>query len=206
MIIGVTGGFGAGKSSFARALLAFLQKTNSTSNSILINADDVVHQIFDRQEAESANGIIPGTLFHKLQEKFGEAVITDAGKLDRRVLAERAFGDDAAAQQLNELIHPLAINYTKGMIESNPDSQIILDVPLLYESGMDSLCDKVIAVTADDEIRKPRTAKFGNFEARDKRQMPQTEKAKRADHHVENNGHPEDLSKAAKEIALKLLS
>lgn len=143
------------------------------------------------------------SLIEPIKARFGDDLIVE-GKLDRKLLAERAFADDDSAAALNAIIHPAVIAQAKRLLDAT-DGITVLDVPLLFESGMDSLCDTVIAVIADDGIRLQRAARFGDPARRDRFQWPQEKKAARANTVISNNGSLNELKKDVERIAKALI-
>ena len=137
-IIGLTGATGAGKSTAAMTL--------RERGCYIIDADTVAREAL-------AKG---SDCLQTLAEYFGYDIIDQDGQCNRRLLAQRAFADAEKTALLNKTTHP----WIKRRIEEyitiyrrTSEGYIVIDAPLLYESGCDSLCDKVIAVTAPAEIR-----------------------------------------------------
>jgi dephospho-CoA kinase len=145
---------------------------------------------------------MPGKAGHtRIVEEFGKAVLTDTGELDRRKLADIVFNDKKQLQRLNDIIHPLVLNEEARMLEMYVDDPlVVLMVPLLYETGTDRMCDKVAVVTVSDTERMRRVAERDNMPPevvmqRLASQMPQEEKAKRADFVIDNSGSTEGTEK-----------
>lgn len=131
--IGLTGGSGAGK--------GYVTKVFKDLGFNIIDADFYAREIFDKKPS-----IIP-----LLQTEFGNDII-DEGKLNRQLLADRAFKDSESTKKLNEIMHPAIIELCK----ENAKFPCVFDAPQLFESGGDKLCYKTIAVIADDDIRLKR--------------------------------------------------
>lgn len=199
MIIGVTGSLGAGKSLFSKLLRAEFERRGRAAE--VINADEVVHGLFLGEETGPPTG-----LFEEMKIRFGEKIFAASGKLDRQALAAAAFSSGANSEALNAIVHPRVIEETKRRMANRPDTVFILDVPLLFESGMDELCDATIAVTANEGIRRERAKKFADFDKRESLQMPESEKARRASRAIANEGTPADLAAAAAEAAENILA
>jgi dephospho-CoA kinase len=168
MIIGLTGGIGAGKTTVA-ALLA--QKGAFVIDTDLI-ARDVVEPASPALEA--------------IRREFGDGVIRPDGALDRAALARIIFQDESKRTKLNELTHPEILKRALAIIGAQPsDAIIVAVVPLLFESGFDRSCDQTVAVVASPEIRRARLQERDGIsgsevEARMKAQLPDAEYERRA--------------------------
>lgn len=138
MIIGLTGQTGAGKSTVCGVL-----KEKSMA---IIDCDKVSREVTEKGSP----------LLKKLAEAFGKDILFEDGSLNRRYLAELAFSAPQKTQLLNSITHPEIINAIKDKISCMPNEYIVLDAPTLFESGADKLCDKIIAVVADEKMRKNR--------------------------------------------------
>ena len=141
LIVGLTGQTGAGKSTVAGFALAMGCR--------IIDCDLVARE-----------ALSPGSdCLKRLSELFGSDIIDENGCCRRSLLAERAFSDKKKTELLNSVTHPWIIRRSQEYIEKYSmdfDGVIILDAPLLYESGGDVLCSKVIAVTAPLDVRLER--------------------------------------------------
>lgn len=139
-VLGLTGGIACGKSS-ASAFLAGL-------GAHIIDADKI-------SRAVTAPG---GAALPAIEREFGPAVFSD-GVLNRRELGQRVFANDALRRRLEAIIHPLVQQQTLSDIRALADAGeacAVLDVPLLYETGMDVLCDEVwlLAVPPEEQLRR----------------------------------------------------
>ncbi|MBJ7353438.1 MAG: dephospho-CoA kinase [Thermoleophilaceae bacterium] len=184
MFIGLTGGVAAGKST---ALAALAEAGVPT-----LSADAVVHQVYEDPE-----------MIELVRERLGDDVIVD-GAVDRDAVASAIFVEPELRSWLEQLIWPrvgLKIFEFRRDHEAldDPPAATVVEVPLLFEAGMDQGFDRTIAVIVDDELRKSRAAERGGEElaARDERQMSQDEKAERADVVVVNDGDLELLAQRA---------
>ena len=182
-LVGLTGGFGSGKSTVA-SLLAQLGLD-------VISADELAREVCE-----------PGKpAYNEILEAFGKDVTTEDGSLNRNRLGDVVFADPALLGQLNRIVHPRVIDREQELLkqieESDPDAVVILDVPLLIEVERHHLVDFVVVVNAPTEQRFERLEKqFGGLdraalEARMKHQIPLEEKVKLADFVVDNSGAPE---------------
>jgi dephospho-CoA kinase len=173
--IGLTGGIGAGKSEALRALEELGAATLST--------DAVVHELLASDELRDA-----------LVERLGREVAPN-GSLDRSKVAELAFGDDEHREWLEGLLWPRVgerMVAWRAEVEAAdpPPPAAVVEVPLLFEAGMEQAFDHTLAVVADEEVREERASARGHaaLESRTGRQLTQTEKAQRAEFVVRNDG------------------
>jgi dephospho-CoA kinase len=189
--VGLTGGLGAGKSEALRVLGELGAATLST--------DAVVHELLSSEELRD---IVVGRL--------GDEVARD-GALDRSLIADRVFGDDEARGWLEGELWPRVGQWVadwrrevEGLDPAPPAA--VVEVPLLFESGMEQVFDSTIAVIADEEIRAERAGARGHssVEERAGRQLPQTEKAEKADYTVRNDGTLEELRENLSRVLARL--
>ncbi len=178
--VGLTGGLGAGKSTALGALAELGAATLST--------DAVVHELLATDE-----------LRELIVERLGPEVAPD-GVLDRSRIAERVFGDDEARSWLEGVLWPRVgqrvASWRAGLEDADPQPRAaVVEVPLLFESGMESGFDATIAVIADEAIRETRAGARGHASVAERtgRQLSQEEKAARADHAIRNDGSVEAL-------------
>lgn len=144
LTIGLTGGISSGKSTITSW---FLEK-----GIIVLDADQIVRQLQK-----------PGSqLLYDLAHEFGPSVILENGELARDVLGSIIFHDEAAKQKLNAMIHPLVKQKLVEGIEqakARGEQLVVLDVPLLFESGFESLVDRTLVVYVPREIQVKRLMK-----------------------------------------------
>ena len=183
MKVAVTGGIGAGKSEFMRAVKELGIRTYSADE---INAE----LLRDKRYIE------------KLSEAFPLAV--KDGKADKSVLREEVFSDEKKRKTLNALAHP---EIRRKIEEITGDA--VIEVPLLFESGMTDLFDRVIVVTAGEDARINRIVSTRNI-SKDlakniiKNQTTDDERIKRADYVAINDGTRKDLYEQAKNIIKRI--
>jgi dephospho-CoA kinase len=185
--VGLTGGIGAGKSEALRALERLGAATLST--------DAVTHELLSTDEvrdllvAELGPDIAPG------------------GSVDRSAVASRVFGDDEKRKWLEGVLWPRVGERVAQFRESVEDQPAaVVEVPLLFESGMEAVFDKTIVVMVDEAVRAERAAARGHelVEARAERQLSQDEKAQRADFVIRNEGTLDDLEAKLSDVLGKL--
>ena len=186
--IGLTGGIAAGKSE---ALAAFGRLGAAT-----LSSDAVVHELL---EGEPLRG--------RLAERWGPEVDSEDG-VDRAKVGEIVFTDPEQLTWLEGQIHPLVQKRTAEWLTSLPAGTeiAVVEVPLLFEAGSDKVFDTTVAVVTADEVRQRRAAARGHalVDEREARQLPQAEKAGRAEHVVENDGSIEDLERELSALLAKL--
>ena len=190
LTIGLTGGIAAGKSE----ALAALDRLGAET----ISADSVVHELLGSEELRDL-----------LVDRWGDDVAPD-GVVDRTAVGERVFEKPEELAWLESQIHPRVGARLDDWRRSLPDQTAfaVIEVPLLFETGMDKAFDTTIAVISDEEVRRERAAARGHalVEERSARQLPQDEKAARADHVIRNDGTLEELERELSELLAKLSS
>jgi dephospho-CoA kinase len=185
--VGLTGGIGAGKSE----ALAALERAGAAT----LSSDAVVHELQATGEVRD-----------ELVERFGSEV-APVGRIDRDAMARLVFADPEQRSWLEGYLWPKVGERIWSWREElaareEPPRAAVVEVPLLFESGMDRAFDHTIAVIADDELRAKRIGERGQagVASRESRQLPQDEKAGRADFAVRNDGTVEELERALTEI------
>ena len=134
------------------------------------------------------------------------------GEIDRSLVAERVFGDDEARAWLEGLLWPRVgarVMEWRAEMEAARDPRraaAVVEVPLLFESGMEAVFDRTIAVVAEEGERERRAGARGHARvaAREQRQLSQEEKAQRADYTVRNDGTLEELKEVLSHILARL--
>ena len=183
-VVGLTGGIGAGKSSVSARLAA--------KGAVIVDADAIV------REAQAA-----GTpVFEAIVERFGPGVVGSDGELDRPALAAVVFGDPEALKELNALVHPaVGAEVVRRVTEQQgTDRVVVLDVPLLVESGR-YRASGVIVVDVPHDVAVARLARDRGMpeddaRARMARQVSREERLAKADFVIDNSGTPEALDEA----------
>jgi dephospho-CoA kinase len=172
-ILGLTGSLGMGKSTAARFF--------ADAGVPVHDADAVVHRLYEGEAVNAIEAAFPGT--------------TSNGKVDRNKLAGRVLGDDAALRRLEGIVHPLVQASEHRLLqtaEARGDKVVVLDIPLLFETGADTRVDAVVVVSAPAEVQRARVlARPGMTEnklaAILAKQMPDAEKRRRADFIVDTS-------------------
>lgn len=171
--IAITGNIASGKSQVEQYL--------SRLDYPVYDADILAHEVLD-----------------SLTEFFGYDVFT-AGKIDRKKLGELVFNNNELKQKLESIVHPQVKNKIFELFEKhNNDKLIFISVPLLYEAGFESIFDKVLLITVDDELQKKRLMSRNNLteeqaKIRINSQLNQDFKADKADYIISNDSSLENL-------------
>ena len=185
MTIAVTGPFASGKSTFVRLLGELGAET--------VSADEIVHDLL----AED------GQTISRVVERFGSDVLKGRS-VDRRALARKVFGDPEALRDLEEILHPLVRRETERRVAASGADLFVTEVPLLFEGESSGDYDYTVAVIVPEERRRAWAAERGVDEAAlraiEARQLPQEEKARRADIVVQNDGGVDKLKRQAEEL------
>ncbi len=189
--IGLTGGIGAGKSTALDAL--------ERLGAAVISTDRVVHDLYEDDLVKGA-----------ISDRFGDSVVS-SGVVDRGALAGRAFATDKDRAWLEGLLWPLVRErvgaWRQGLEDlSPPPRAAVVEVPLLFEAGMERAYDATIAVIADEDVRAQRAGSRGHqaLAERSARQLSQKEKAQRATYVVVNDGTLDDLQSKLSAVLDKL--
>lgn len=181
ILVGLTGGIGAGKSTVS-ALLA-------ERGAVIIDADAITHELQR-----------PGTpVFDAIVERFGPGVVAASGELDRAALADIVFNDADELAALNAIVHPAvgAEMMARLAAEAETDHVVVLDVPLLVESGRSDMAGTIVVdVPPDvalDRLVNQRGVTEDDARARMGRQASREDRLAKADRVVDNRGTRDDL-------------
>jgi dephospho-CoA kinase len=157
----------------------------------VLSTDEVVHDLYGSEEVRDA-----------VVERFG-AEVAPGGVVDRRALADRTFARDSEREWLETLLWPRVgqrmTDWRDGVDRQDPrPPAAVVEVPLLFESGMEAAFDATIAVVADEEVRTDRAGARGHAAVAERtaRQLSQEEKAAKAEYVVVNDGTPAELESA----------
>ncbi|MDR1940742.1 MAG: dephospho-CoA kinase [Endomicrobium sp.] len=192
MIIGLTGGIATGKSESAKHFKAL--------GAYIIDADAISHKL-------TAKGM---PALNELVKVFGTDILMNNGCLNRKKLAEIIFADSQAKLEVEKILHAYIIAKTNAIVSAKYRKyDIVINAPLLFEVGLDRICDKIVVVWIPYLLQVKRLA------ARDKingcqikkrigAQMPIEKKMDLADYIIDNSGTKKELAKKVKEIYSKL--
>ena len=178
MKVGLSGGIGCGKST----VLGFFREAGWRT----VDSDAVVCELLATDAEVQA----------QLRSRWGEAVFTD-GAVDRGAVAKRVFGHEGDLKWLEELLHPLVRESWLASIEQAPDSNWLVEIPLLFEKRLETRFDLTVCVSSPPDVVADRMVARAYTEAqieqRRKQQMPLEEKIERADYLISNAGSLEFL-------------
>lgn len=187
MIIGLTGGIASGKSTVSDIFKNLGIK--------VYDGDIIAKDIMAKEE-----------VILELKKNFGKDIFDNEGRLNRKKFKEIVFNNKEKLEILNGIVHPKVIKeFYNIKKETNTKDIVLFDVPLLFETGIDKLCDRVIVVDIDENIQIERII------ARDEitielakkiieKQMDRKIKISKADYIIENNGTKEELYNKALDI------
>lgn len=182
MILGITGGFGCGKSS----VLQFFR----TRSWFVLDADSVCRDFYENRNPQ---------LMDCIENNFGSDMFLADGHVDRKKLAEKLFSTPEKMQMITGVIYPLLdLKIKNAIADCRARKQHgAFELPLLYEAGYGGCFDAVLAIWCEKSLRKERLKKR-NFtpeevDRRDKMQIAPDEKLEKADFAVINNGSLENL-------------
>ena len=172
-ILGLTGSIGMGKSTTAKLF--------AEAGAPVYDADAAVHKIYEGEAAPAIEAAFPGT--------------TADGKVDRAKLSAKVVHNPAAIKQLEQIVHPmLGASRQKFLSDAEQSGApvVVMDIPLLFETGGEKRVDAVVVVTTSPENQRERILARGTMsnEALDAilaRQLPDAEKRKRADFVVDTS-------------------
>lgn len=195
LIIGLAGGSGSGK--------GIVSSLFSVSGIPAFDCDAVYHDMISRD----------GTLTRELAGAFGSGILTSEGGIDRRVLAGIVFRNQREREKLNAISHRRILAVLHEWLSRAKRlrvSAVLIDAPLLFESGLDRECDLTVAVTATTETRVERVVSRDGItpdaaRERIRAQIPDAELARRADFVLQNDGDFPHLAKEVQRV-LKLIN
>lgn len=190
LIVGLTGGMGCGKST-AAALFADHGFTR-------LDADQVVRDVLLRRDDVIA----------AVRERCGEGVIGADGQIDRARLGNVVFADDEALRWLEGLLHPALLRHWEAVYAAARDTRFIVEVPLLFEKGLENRFDFTVCVTTSSALQlrrlEQRGVPPGIARQRLAKQLPLARKCELADFVLLNDGSLEFLSEQVSELARRL--
>ena len=189
-VLGLTGSLGMGKSTTAK----FFAEEGVPVH----DADATVHRLYEGAAVAPIEAAFPGT--------------TQAGKVDRDKLGKAVLGDPAAIKKLEQIVHPLVSAEEQRFLaeaERSGAKVVVLDIPLLFETGGDKRCDAVVVVSAPAEVQRQRAFERpgmteAKFQALLAKQTPDAEKRKRADFVVDSSRGFEAAHEQVREILTRV--
>ena len=190
-ILGLTGSIGMGKSTTAKLF--------AEAGVPVYDADAAVHKIYEGEAAPAIEAAFPGT--------------TVNGKVDRAKLSAKVVHDQAAIKQLEQIVHPMLGASRKKFLddaEASGAPVVVMDIPLLFETGGEKRVDAVVVVSTDPATQRERILARGTMtsEALDgilARQLPDAEKRKRADFVVDTSHGLDPVRAAIRDILAEVV-
>ncbi len=182
IILGITGPIGSGKSYICDMISARGYKK--------IDTDKVYHSLVSA----------PSETVDEIAKEFGKEVLLENGAVDRKKLSEIVFSDSEKLKRLNEISHKAVIEKTEQLIaehERSGEKILLIEVPLMFESGFDKRCDYVVSVVADEKTRTERIRKRSALSEEEAKKRIKNQK--NIDFYIENssfviyNNNNEDL-------------
>ena len=187
-IIGLTGGIASGKSIVVSVFREL--------GAIILDADQIARLV-----------VLPHQpAWEDIVEFFGPQVVNEDESLDRAKIGEIVYNNPDSLKELNRITHPRIMQYYKDEMRriklEEPEAIVILEVPLLYETNMDKLCQQVVVVCVDRETQIKRLMERDKMSYEDavrriNAQMPMDEKVRRADFVIDNRGSMEETKEKA---------
>ena len=191
-ILGLTGSIGMGKSTTAKLFIE--------AGVPVYDADAAVHKVYEGEAAPAIEAAFPGT--------------TVDGKVDRARLSARVVHDQAAIKQLEQIVHPMLGASRQKFLEEAERSGapvVVMDIPLLFETGGEKRVDAVVVVSTDAATQRERILARGTMtnEVLDgilARQLPDAEKRKRADFVVDTSHGLDPVRTAIRDILAEVVN
>jgi dephospho-CoA kinase len=191
LILGLTGSIGMGKSTTAKLF--------AEAGVPVYDADAEVHRIYEGEAASAIEAAFPGT--------------TVDGKVDRARLSAKVVHDPAAMKQLELIVHPMLGASRKKFFDAADAAGapvVVLDIPLLYETGGEKRVDAVVVVTTTPEAQRERVLARGTMDEAKldsilARQLPDAEKRKRADFIVDTSDGLDPVRERIRDILAEVV-
>src|SRR5205814_938629 len=187
-VIAISGGISTGKTTFCECLREVLPTAK------FFNADEAAHMLLELSEVK-----------RDIRAEFGSCVFSSNGDLNRARLRAIVFGDANKKRALERILHPRIRRQWRTEAKSyrNSPNFFFADIPLLYETAGETLCDRVVVVSCSERIQLARLKKRMSITAAEARKMIESqlslkEKMRRADHVIWNNGDREVLIEQAR--------
>ena len=191
--IGLTGGIASGKSSVSKMLSGLLECE-------YIDADDICRQLLEPREEG----------WREFTRAFGSAYLSDDETINRSLLRSDLFDSEQFRQKVNGIIHPIVKGFVLSrmnqIVESAPDVQVVVEVPLLYEVHWEDIFNTVVVVNADYETCLKRLMERDGVDKAEavkelQSQWPLTDKVMRADHVINNSGSLQETNSQVEHLA-----
>lgn len=189
LLVGVTGNIGSGKTLFCK----YLEEMGAR----VISADPIAQSILDTD-----------AVINVLVKKWGNQILKN-GVPNREKIAAIVFNDTHELEFLNGLIHPLVLKEFDDLIQSADEKQLIFEIPLLFEAGLENCLDFIVLITAGENIRIDRLVKRDKADKqtilkRMSKQLPEEAKIPRSDLVIKNEGDTKLLKEEANQLIMGL--
>ena len=181
-VLGITGGIGSGKTAVTDIFSKF-------------NIDVIDADIASRKAVEKGSSCLK-----EIEDHFGSEMILEDGNLDRQKLREVIFDKEEEKDWLEKLLHPQILKIINSELAESKTIYTILVSPLLFETGQNKLCSRILLVDVEEKLQISRASKRDNVSEEQikniiEAQMSRSDKISLANDIVTNNGSLEDLKK-----------
>lgn len=168
-VIGITGGIASGKSFVSNYLV------------------DLGYEVIDCDKISKYLSEINSPIYNAIIKEFGKDFLNDDLSLNRKKLGSLVFNDSISLKKLNDITHPLIIEEIKNKINESNSDLIFIDIPLLFESNLEYLCDRIVCVYVDEKTQIKRLMNRDNIDKeyaikRINCQMPLSKKIEMSDY------------------------
>ncbi|MCC8069864.1 MAG: dephospho-CoA kinase [Ruminococcus sp.] len=195
LIVGLTGQTGAGKTTVSEMFLE--------NGFYIINADLIARMVMDK-DTPCLNDVVSA---------FGNDILNENGELNRRRLSDIIFNDKNQLERLNSITYPYIVEKIQVMINSALtfcSNKILIDAPTLFESGCNKLCDIIVSVVSNRDLRLRRIISRDNItksqaESRIKSQLSEDFFRTHSDYIIENNTSIQDLQLKSLDVISKIV-
>ena len=192
--VGLTGGIGSGKTTISRQFKALY-------NTSVIDADDISHELISPT----------GSAYQEVIELFGMQVVLKSGEIDRKYIRDKVFNSSELRLALENIIHPKVKSHITKKVQTIPDTYCLIVIPLLFESGMQDIVDRILVVDTKKNLQLSRVTERDKCSGADvekiiAKQIPAEERLNHADDIIINNGSLEDLVPQIKQLHQKYIA
>lgn len=192
VVIGLTGSFSSGKTTVSGFLKSF--------GAQVIDADRIAHSAITRGSK----------VYDRIVRSFGTSILDPKGSIDRKKLGRIVFSEKRSLNKLNKLVHPEVTKIIKQQIRLSNKQYLVIDAPLLIESGLDKYCNVLLVVRASIKKQIERAIKKSGLSKDDclkriRSQVSVSKKVRLADFVIDNNVRIKETKKQVKDIWRKII-